>query len=289
LAGNILYENRVEERKSNNRSFALFGIGLSYKVNDGLETYANWSQNFRSINFNDIRVNNPSLKVDSLIDDERGYNFDIGIRGSKKGCIALMYLASFYPYNGRIGAILRTEPDPRFNNLVNRSFRFRTNIADANILGLESYGEISLTKLFRTSEKYGKFNAFVNLALIHSKYISNDENGVEGNQVELVPPMNLKTGLTYRWKDLAVSYIFSSMAMHFSDAANTDNNPPVPTAVEGTIPAYTVMDLSASYQWKFITLESGINNLTNAYYFYKKSRRISRAWHNSSDGRSVYF
>ncbi len=289
LAGNILYENRVEERKSNNRSFALFGVGLSYKVNDGLETYANWSQNFRSINFNDIRVNNPSLKVDSLIDDERGYNFDIGIRGSKKGLYRFDVSGFFLSYNGRIGAILRTEPDPRFNNLVDRSFRFRTNIADANILGLESYGEISLTKLFRTSEKYGKLNAFVNLALIHSRYISNDENGVEGNQVELVPPMNLKTGLTYRWKDLAVSYIFSSMAMHFSDAANTDNNPPVPTAVEGTIPAYMVMDLSASYQWKYVTLESGINNLTNAYYFTRRAAGYPGPGIIPSDGRSVYF
>ncbi|CAN0120357.1 unnamed protein product, partial [Chrysoparadoxa australica] len=133
IAGNIILLEQVFEEKSKTRSFVLFGIGLSYKATDLLETYANFSQNFRAINFNDIRIDNPSLSVDENIDDERGFNFDIGVRGSKENVLRFDVSLFLLSYQDRIGNILQTEADPRFSFYVPKTFRFRTNVGDALI------------------------------------------------------------------------------------------------------------------------------------------------------------
>ena len=271
LAGNVIYEEKVEEDKSKPRSFALMGIGVSYKYSETVEVYGNFSQNFRAINFNDIRVDNPSLKVDENIDDESGYNLDLGIRGAESGKfrydVSLFYLS----YQGRIGNVLRTEPDPRFNNLVDRTFRYRTNVADAGILGLESYIEADLLKLFSFPAEKSTLTGFLNFAMISSRYLNNDEAGIEGNKVELVPPVNIKSGVTYKRGNFGVSYLYTYVMEQYSDASNADSTPPVPTAVEGLIPSYFVMDLSVSYGYKFWTFEGGVNNFTDESYFTRRA------------------
>ncbi|REE00452.1 TonB-dependent receptor domain-containing protein [Marinoscillum furvescens] len=273
LAGNIIYEEKVSEDKQKPRSFALLGIGMSYKHHELLELYGNISQNFRAINFNDIRVDNPSLKVDENIDDERGFNADLGMRGANQGKLRYDVSLFYLSYKNRIGSVLKKEPDPRFNYLVDRTFRFRTNVADAAIFGLESYLEGDLIELFQTPLDPDKqtLTAFINFAAIYSRYLSNAEPGIQGNEVELVPPVNIKTGITYKRNRFGLSYMYTYVREHYSDASNTDNNPPVPTAVEGTIPSYFVMDISTNYTYKFLTLEAGINNLTDEQYFTRRA------------------
>src|SRR5687768_3816315 len=47
---------KIQEEKSNPRSFTLLGLGTAWKFDNGTELYGNISQNYRSINFNDLRV-----------------------------------------------------------------------------------------------------------------------------------------------------------------------------------------------------------------------------------------
>lgn len=285
IAGNILFREKMEEDKSKERSFALVGVGLSYKQSDVLEAYANFSQNFRSINFNDIRVDNPSLTVDENIDDERGYNADLGIRGAKPDVFRYDVSVFYLSYQDRIGSVLRTEADPRFSFYVPKTFRFRTNVADAAIVGLESYVEGNLFKPFGYAPKDLKLKGFVNLAAIHAEYLDNEEVTVAGNRVELVPKLNMKTGITLTYKSLGLFWMMSYLSEQYSDATNADDSP---TAVEGIIPAYTVMDLSLSYALKNWTLETGINNLTNEYYFTRRAAGYPGPGIIPSDGRSGY-
>ena len=81
-------------------------------------------------------MNVGNLVVDPNLTDERGFNADLGIRGNWENLfnfdLSLFHLA----YRDRIGSILRKEPNPVFNNLVDRVIRFRTNVADASIYGL---------------------------------------------------------------------------------------------------------------------------------------------------------
>ena len=187
LAGNILLDERIDEYRKSTRSFVFLGLGMSLKQSDQLELYGNFSQNYRAINFNDIRVNIGSLEVDPDIKDERGYNIELGVRGVVGRTfdydVSLFHLS----YEDRIGTTLRKEPNPQFNNLVDRIYRFRTNIADAKIYGIESYAEVDLYKLLVRPDSPVRLSAFTNIALITAEYARSEENGIEGNEVELVP------------------------------------------------------------------------------------------------------
>ncbi len=285
LAGNIISQERFDEDKNNQRQFVFFGIGSSYKFNERTEIYTNFSQNYRAINFNDIRVNVGSLIVDENLKDERGFNFDLGARG-KIGKYFDYDLSAFYlSYKDRIGAILKSVPNPVFNNEVNKIIRFRTNVADADILGFESLLEWQVYDFFRPDSKDIDLSIFTNLSLTNAVYRNSQEPGIEGNDVELVPPFIFKTGLNFRWKKLKAAYQYSYTASHFSDATNAVFSP---IAIEGLIPAYSVMDLSFSYEWKAFRVETGINNLTDRAYFTRRATGYPGPGILPSNGRSFY-
>ena len=257
FAGNILRVDQEVESRDKPRSFVILGVGASYKKSDLMEFYTNYSQNYKAINFNDIRVINPSLTVDENITDEFGYNADLGMRGGDKLFkydFSLFYLR----YNDRIG--------PTLSNRTGA--RFRTNVGDANIYGFESYVEGDLLALTKPRKEGHSLTAFVNLAIIKSEYIRSERSGIVGNEVELVPLANLKTGLTYQYKSFGVSYLYTYVSQQFSDASNAIETV---TAVEGLIPAYQVMDLSFDYRYRFLNFEAGINNLLDESYFTRRA------------------
>lgn len=284
LAGNIIFNEKIEEVKSNSRSFVFGGVGLSYKATETREVYANFSQNYRAINFNDIRVVNPSLTVDENLKDERGFNLDLGFRGQQGKKFQYDVSAFYLSYQDRIGTILKSEPDPRFNNLVNRVFRLRTNIADASIYGVELFAEANLKEYFNW-KSIDKFNLFTNLAVIKSVYQNSEEPGVSGNEVELVPPINLKSGLSIKKKSLEAAIQLTWVTEHFSDASNAEFTP---SAVEGIIPSYYVADISARYHYRNYMFQAGINNVTNNIYFTRRAAGYPGPGIIPSDGRSFY-
>ncbi len=269
---------QVDESKRNSRSFLFAGLGLSYKANPDLEVYGNFSQNYRAINFNDIRVVNPNLTVDPNIQDEKGFNLDIGLRGDFKKVLDFDVSVFYLKYNDRIGAILRTDDNFRL-------FRFRTNVADSRHIGAELFGELDILSLVGLKSAKSKLSIYGNLAVIDAQYINTEESAIKGNQVELVPPINIKTGLTYINKNFKATYQFSHTKEHYSDASNASLTP---SAIEGIIPTYSVMDLSLSYKYKFLTLETGINNLGDTRYFTRRAAGYPGPGIIPSDGRSFY-
>ena len=268
LAGNVLLDETIQEDKTNERSLFLLGMGVSYKPSARFELYGNFSQNYRAINFNDIRVDIGNLEVDPSIQDERGYNIDLGIRGNAGNLFNYDVTAFHLSYQDRIGTILKTEPNPKFNGLVDRTFRFRTNVADANIYGLETFAELDLYKFFVNRRSDTRLSLFSNFSMISARYGNTDISGIDGNEVEHVPPINFKTGLTYAQNGFEATYQFSYVSQHFSDATNARRTP---SAIEGIIPSYHVMDLSTKYQYKSYRIEAGINNITDHNYFTRRA------------------
>jgi Fe(3+) dicitrate transport protein len=284
LAGNVIADERTEEARTKERAFVLFGLGASYK-RDAWELYANVSQNYRAINFNDLRVQVGSLEVDPALRDERGFNADLGLRGGA-GRLFLYDVSLFHlAYEDRIGTVLRTAPNPQFNNLVDRTFRFRTNVADARIYGVESFAEVDLYKALVDRRSPTRVSVFSNLALVAARYADDAPSDIAGNDVELVPPVNVKAGLTVETGGLGVTYQVSYVDEHFSDATNAVR---VPSAIEGVIPAYTVMDLSAEYRFGRYQLEAGVNNLTDRAYFTRRATGYPGPGIIPSEGRSLY-
>lgn len=289
LAGNVIFDTTIYEDKTNERAFLFGGVGISYKPNNAFELYGNISQNYRAINFNDIRVNNPSLVVDEKLKDERGYNADLGARGFLGKLLSYDVSLFYLGYRNRIGTVLRTEPDPRFNNIINRTFRYRTNIADALMTGMESLLEVNINELIQQPSGRWQLSWFNNLALIHSRYLQSNEAGIEGNKVELVPEISYRTGLSLKLNNLQLAAQYTYLGSQFSDASNADSDPPVPTAVEGIIPSYYVIDISGRYMLKKLFFEGGINNATNNMYFTRRAAGYPGPGIIPSDGRSFYF
>ena len=261
-AGNPIANRVLADNRTLDRSFLLAGVGASYEPTTRLEVYANVSQNYRSVTFSDIRVVSPTFIIDPDISDETGFTADLGARGQWEGKGSYDVSAFGLLYDDRIGIIL----DDRAN-------RVRKNIGQALIMGLETSVDANVGGwLSLDPEKY-QLRYFMNAAFTRSEYLRSEENNVVGKQVEFIPLVNLKTGLRAGYQNLLASVQFTYLSEQFTDVENSR----IPGAgdrregVIGTIPAYGVVDLSASYTYRRWKLEAGINNLLNARYFTRRA------------------
>lgn len=264
--GQVIFDQRVEDAQLNTRHFPLFGLGVGYRVHTTTEIYGNISQNYRSINFTDLVVTNPNLVIDSTLSDESGYNAELGIRGeAAKGTINFDASLFFLRYNDRIGLSEILVDDPIS---IQRLSTLRTNVGNANLYGLETYVEADVARLFRNGEA-GELQVrpFLNVSLIQGNYVTGGA-AIEGNNVELVPPLSIKTGVSAAWKRWRGQFLYTFVDEHFSDATNAIQ---VADATRGLIPAYAVMDVSASYEVGRFKFQTGINNLTNRSYFTRRA------------------
>jgi Fe(3+) dicitrate transport protein len=252
---------KIEESKSDPRSFVLLGIGTSWKFDNATELYANISQNYRSINFNDIRVVNSNARVDPNLKDETGYNIDMGFRGNYKGWLYFDLSLFYLKYNDRIGSVF--SKDTNF-----MTYRFRTNVSDSRNLGLEVLLEGDILKALTNGRSKYKLNVYTNLSLIDARYIDTKNTAIADKLVENVPPVLFRTGLSFGSPRFNITYQYSFQSKQYSDATNTEITP---TAVDGAIPSFSVMDLSLSYNWRRFTIYTGINNLTDAKYFTRRA------------------
>ncbi|MDV7393160.1 TonB-dependent receptor, partial [Arthrospira platensis SPKY1] len=159
------------------RDFVIAGIGSNYTFNEQLSIYANISQNYRAINFSDIRVVNPNFRVDPDIRDETGYTADLGIKARKENWYNMELTAFLVRYNDKIGQILRADQPPLFLD-----YRFRGNISDARNRGLEFFGELNLIPLFRKDATDLQWTFFVNCAYVDARYINTEDNSIRNKQ-----------------------------------------------------------------------------------------------------------
>ncbi|HTE25872.1 TonB-dependent receptor domain-containing protein [Flavitalea sp.] len=259
---NIFIPNeKIFESRSDPRSFILLGLGTSWKLDNGVEFYANASQNYRSINFNDMRILNTNARVDPNLRDETGYNIDLGIRGSYKGWLYADLSAFYLKYNDRIGSIFTR--DSSF-----MTYRLRTNVADSRNIGIEVLLEGDILKALTFGKSKYRLNIYTNLSVIDARYINTKNTAFADKLVENVPPLLFRTGLSFGNPRFNITYQFSYQAKQYSDATNTEFTP---TAVDGAIPAFNVMDLSLSYNWRKFTIFTGINNLSDTKYFTRRA------------------
>lgn len=279
-AGGIVETMTFTDERGRDRQFLLGGIGASWKPSEKLELYSNFSQNYRAINFTDIQLRNVGLMIDPDIQDERGFNADIGVRGTK-GIFRFDASVFMLKYNDRIGAYYTSIPDPI---LVQKPVRYRTNIADARNLGVEGLVETEFAQLIE-NEKLTSLKVFANTSWIDAQYTSSTVAAFDGNRVELVPTWTLRSGVSAMFGAFSLAGQFSCTGEQFSDATNA-----IKTAngVDGIIPAYSVMDVSAAFQKNWLKLELNVNNATNVKYFTRRAAGYPGPGVLPSDGRGVY-
>ncbi|AWH87045.1 TonB-dependent receptor [Flavobacterium album] len=283
-AGNIILDQRENENVVKNRNFILAGIGFSYKPSVKAEWYANISQNYRSVTFNDIRTASPGLAIDPSITDEKGFTFDFGLRGKTDDRFS--YDTNIYAlyYNDKIGEYMA--PNPNGSGAV---VRYRSNVGTAITYGWEVMADWNISNTFFKENESFLWTAFINNAITGSQYLKTDVPNTKGNSVEFVPLINLKAGTTVGLGNFKASLQLTYLSEQYTDSGNTKTDPNDNTfGIFGQVPSYYVADVSASYTWKNFKLEAGVNNFTNNYYFTRRATGYPGPGILPSDPRTIY-
>lgn len=279
MAGNVIFRQVTHDNKNSSRHFVIGGIGLSYFQSEALQFYGNISQNYRAINFNDLNSSIKGLKVDPNLQDETGYSADAGIRGNISDIFNYDISVFAIHYNNRIGT--KDTSDASFND-----FRYRTNIGPSRNIGMESFAELEILHFVDPDAHDTRVSVFSNLALIHARYATTSVSAYNNNKVELAPDVIFKTGLSYKHKNFSASYQVAYTSSQFSDATNSVFTA---NAINGIIPAYTVMDLSADYKLsRIFSLEGSVNNLADARYFTRRAESYPGPGIIPADARSFF-
>ena len=114
------------------RSLPLFGFGANYKVGKRSNVYGNFTQNYRAINFTDIRISNPNIVIDSAMRDEYGFTSELGFRGLLSDFWIYDVAAFFIFYGDKIGLAPK----------AGTTYKERTNIGDAHNMGVELFTDL---------------------------------------------------------------------------------------------------------------------------------------------------
>lgn len=281
-------ENKIANERRN-RNFALLGVGAEYHIGN-TELYANWSQAYRPALFSDLTSNPTTDVIDENLKDAKGYNADLGWRGSIKEFLFFDVSGYYLQYNNRIGLIVQQRTDGSFYNL-------RTNVGNSNSKGAELLVEFSPVKALVKNSTFGNITLFASLAFIDARYgdfrvvtrsgNTLTETTLKDKRVENAPQRIFRTGVTYAYKKLTATVQYNYTSDAFSDANNTVA--PVATGVNGLIPSYQIVDASATYKFtERFFVKGGLNNLFNEKYFTRRAGGYPGPGIMSADPRNFF-
>jgi Fe(3+) dicitrate transport protein len=252
--GYITDGGQVNSDLTKDRSIGLFGIGVQYKTTPTTNIYGNISQAYSPATYDQLTKFGSTAVVDPNLKDAKGYNSDLGWRGTFGNYLNFDIDGFYLAYNNRFGIVQLTDAS-------GNPYVFQTNIADAVSKGLEAYIEFRPTRLAPGS-KIGNISFFNSFAYIDAKYTTGP---YKGNSVEYAPKFINRLGLTYAKGIFSTTWLISGTDKSFGDANNavSSTDPSV-----GVIPAYTVMDWSTSVKLKNnFRVKGGVNNLDDKRYF----------------------
>lgn len=279
LRDSIVSDVVTVENRQLPRTFVIGGVGLSYNYSPVAEVYGNFSQNYRSVTFNDMQVVNPSFQIDPALSDERGWSSDLGVRGNVWDIFR--YDASFFYmyYGNRIGEYYAVTNH-------NRVIRRRANVGVAQIYGLETFMEMDMQRFWTALTTQFNTTIYSNLTLTKAAYTKTPIGNILGKDVEYVPLINWKGGVQMEYKKWKLTYQLSYLSDQYADATNAEGGGY--SAVNGKVPAYMLMDISAGWSRKWLTIEASINNVANAAYFTRRATGYPGPGIIPGDGRSFY-
>jgi len=262
--------------RSKNRNIPLAGLGLQFRTSSTTNIYANWSQAYRPTDYSNQTPIGVSSKIDPDLKDARGWNADLGWRGTVRNYLNFDVGAFYMAYNHRIGIELLTDVN-------GNPYTYRTNVANSVHQGIETYIELNPVKMLTGKSKVGEVSFFNSLACINAQYVNGQ---FRGNWVEFAPNIIDRFGMTYAIGRFSTTWLISYTSRSFADANNTRFSP---DAAVGVIPAYQVMDWSASLKIRNYNLKFGVNNLADKRYFTMRTDEYPGPGIIPSVARSFYF
>ena len=261
--------------ESRNRYFVLAGLGMEYKPSKNTSMYANFSQAYRPIDYSQLEPFGITSKIDANLKDADGFNADLGYRGTVKNYLNFDIGGFYIAYNNKIGVVLKQDP------LTGNDYSLRTNIANSVHKGMESYIELNILKAINQKSKYG-FSIFNSFAYIDARYTSGE---FKDKRVEAAAKTINRVGLIFSNKQFSSTFQVNSVGDAYGDASNVKMSD---DPIAGYIPAYTVLDISATYKIKNFAIKFGVNNLTDKSYFTRRTDEYPGPGIIPAIGRSFY-
>ncbi len=257
------------------RTFPLFGLGLQYNTSANSNLYANITQAYRPMDYSMLEPFGVTAKIDPNLKDSYGYNSDLGYRGTIKNYLNFDVSIFYLAYNDRIAEVLRTD------SVTGEEYAYRTNAANSVHKGVEAYVEFNILKFENPHSKSG-LSIFNSLGYTDARYTSGE---FKGNRVEAASQIIERAGLIYSLMGFSSTFQYSYVSDAFGDATNAkvSSNP-----IAGYIPAYTVLDFSATYKFNNFSLNGGVNNLLDKSYFTRRTDEYPGPGIIPAVGRSFY-
>ncbi len=265
----------LNTNENRTRVFPLLGVGLELKPTSKTSIYSNFSQAYKPIEYGQLQPFGITSKIDPNLKDAKGYSADLGFRGTIKNFFKFDIGAFYMAYNNRIGVVSLTDP------VTGAAYSYRTNIANSMHLGAETYLEFNILKCVNPKSKCG-LSLFNSFAYINAKYTSGK---YKGKRVEAAAEYINRAGIIFSNKHFSTTLQCSYVGDAYGDASNVKRSN---DAIGGYIPAYTVLDFSATYKLKNYAIKAGINNVTNTSYFTRRTDEYPGPGIIPSVGRSIY-
>lgn len=260
------------------RNFPLLGAGFSYRKNECMEWYGGFSEAYHPMYMKDLIPTSTYEVTDKNIQDSKGYNLELGNRGTWKKIhwdISLFELR----YNNRFGLFA--------DNLNGNLMVHRTNLGDARTKGVELFFQLDIPVNDASVLSIHTASSYMDGRYLNGTAKAGNINiPLEGNKIESVPDWNLRNGIQFIHKTVQLSLLHSFVSKSFADPLNTIV-PPESTAAVGIVPSYTLLDMNAS-----VTIKSGfivklsLNNMCNRQYFTKRPMFYPGPGIWPSDGRN---
>jgi Fe(3+) dicitrate transport protein len=317
--------NMVRPQKLNNRVL-LGGLGLQYKIFRDTNLYANYSQAFRPVLYQELY--SPGTNVDDFdpnLKNQSGYNADTGYRGNIQNYLSFDVGLFQLKYNNRVGTISGRNRTDIPGVLQNPVPNLRTNTGDSLSRGVEAYVEYDpIAHLFEKTW-WGTLSGFVSYAQVKAIYTTSKnpiavnttefgrillpddgtfkDLGIVGNRVENAPDRITRTGITYTKKGIfSITLQNSKIAPIYSDANNTEYpilgnlnqtasgiTSATPNGQVGKVNGYSVSDISFTYNiTEILSLRGGINNIENRVYATRRAGGYPGPGLLPSDGRTAF-
>ncbi len=273
-AGDSSDELVYSKMKQNTRTFLLGGLGLQFKTSETTNIYANYSQSYRPVTYSDFTPFGTIAKIDNNLKDASADNIDIGFRGSLKNILNFDVSVFYINYKNKISTIVKKDDSI--------SYLYRTNTGSAEHKGVEAYIELNITNGLITTSKFGRLSIYNSFAYVDARYVTGEYTG---NQVEYAPKYINRTGLNYNLKNFSLNAQYSYNDVSFGDAGNTVY---AVDGLVGKIPAYDLIDISASYKIKRYKFQLGLNNLADKQYFTLRTGEYPGPGIIPSTGRMIY-
>ncbi|MBK8284523.1 MAG: TonB-dependent receptor [Ahniella sp.] len=233
----------------------LLGLGLTHDWHEqGLQFYANASQAYRPMRFDDVGNPTANLGLGNDPDVADALNLEAGLRGQPVAGL-------FFDVS-----VFQIDFEDKLENFIvpGTTDIERVNSGDARHRGLELAGEYDF--LHDDGDQSLKLHGSV--ALLDARITASQTASLVGKTPSYAPDHVVKLGLQYDWQQrLKIGLTGTLVDEHYWQDSNQGTGTGV-FAIAAEIPAYQVFDLSAEYRLlPNLSLLGGISNLADKQYY----------------------